>query len=77
MYETAERLVMPPFPVDRFLAALDEVVTANEAFVPPMDRAPACIFGYMYGSGAIIGVAPSPGSTFRIFTAPRCISKAE
>jgi len=71
MYETAERLVMPPFPVDRFLSALDEVVTANKAFVPPYGSgASLYIRPYMYGSGAIIGVAPAPEYTFRIITTP-------
>jgi branched-chain amino acid aminotransferase len=62
---------MPPFPVDRFLSALDEVVTANKAFVPPYGSgASLYIRPYMYGSGAIIGVAPAPEYTFRIITTP-------
>jgi branched-chain amino acid aminotransferase len=32
---SAERLSMAPFPVDLFLAALDQVVDANRRFVPP------------------------------------------
>lgn len=71
MYETAERLVMPAFPLDRFLSALDEVVVANKAFVPPYGSgASLYVRPYLYGSGAIIGVAPAPEYTFRIFTTP-------
>jgi branched-chain amino acid aminotransferase len=32
---SAERLSMPPFPVDQFLSALDRLVDANRRFVPP------------------------------------------
>ena len=40
MYDTAKRLVMPPYPVDKFIEAVKMVVKANKDFVPP------------YGSGA-------------------------
>ena len=40
MYNTAQRLEMPPFPKERFIDAVKQVVKANEAWVPP------------YGSGA-------------------------
>jgi len=71
MHETAQRLVMPPFPTDRFLTALDEVVVANKAFVPPFGSgASLYVRPYLFGSGPVIGVAPSPEYTFRIFTSP-------
>ena len=34
MYTSAQRLEMPPFPVDKFVEAVDEVVKANAACVP-------------------------------------------
>ena len=46
MYESAERLEMPPFPVDRFVDAVKQVVEANAAWVPP------------FGSGATLYVRP-------------------
>ena len=35
MIHSAEGMVMPPFPKERFLDALDQVVRANAAWVPP------------------------------------------
>lgn len=35
MANTAKRLEMPPFPEDRFVEAVEKVVAANAAYVPP------------------------------------------
>ena len=48
MMDSARRMEMPPFPKERFLAAVDEVVRANAAWVPP------------YGSGATLYIRPYP-----------------
>ena len=42
MMDSARRLEMPPFPKERFLEAVDQVVKANAAWVPP------------FGSGATL-----------------------
>ena len=47
MMTSAERLEMPVFPKEKFLDALDQVVKANAAWVPP------------YGSGATLYIRPS------------------
>ena len=46
MYDSALRLEMPPFPVDRFVEAVKATVKANEAWVPP------------YGTGATLYIRP-------------------
>ncbi len=46
MADSAERLVMPAFPQDRFVEAVKQVVEANAAWVPP------------FGSGATLFVRP-------------------
>ncbi len=46
MYETAQRLEMPPFPQEKFIEAVAEVVKANLKFVPP------------YGTGASLYLRP-------------------
>ena len=46
MMDSARRLEMPVFPKERFLEALDQVVKANAAWVPP------------YGSGATLYIRP-------------------
>jgi branched-chain amino acid aminotransferase len=35
---SAERLLMPPFPAEQFLSALDELLRRNARFVPPADK---------------------------------------
>ena len=42
MQESCRRIMMPEFPIDRFVEACKQVVKANEAYVPP------------YGSGATL-----------------------
>ncbi len=35
MYETAQRLEMAPYPEDKFIEAIEQVVKANLKYVPP------------------------------------------
>lgn len=71
MMESASRLEMPTFPKERFLDAVQKVVKANEAFVPPFGSgATLYIRPYMFGSDAIIGVKPANEYQFRILTTP-------
>jgi len=71
MMNTCDRLVMPQFPKERFLEALDQTVKANAAYVPPFGSgATLYIRPFMYGSGPVIGVAPAPEFTFRMFCTP-------
>ncbi len=71
MKETCERLEMPPFPVDRFVDAVEQVVKANEAWVPPYGSgATLYIRPFMIGSNSVIGVKPADEYQFRIFVTP-------
>ena len=67
----AERMVKPPFPQDRFVDAVKQVVKANEGYVPPYGSgATLYIRPYMFGSDAVIGVKPANEYQFRIFCTP-------
>ncbi len=69
--QSAERLEMPVFPQDRFIDAVNQVVSANEAFVPPYGSgATLYIRPYMFGSNPVIGVKPAEEYQFRILTTP-------
>lgn len=69
--ESAKRLEMPPFPAERFLKAVDEVVSANRDYVPPYGSgATLYIRPYMFGSSAVIGVKPALEYQFRMFATP-------
>lgn len=71
MYDTAQRLEMPPFPEDRFIDAVEKVVKANLDYVPPYGSgATLYLRPYMFGSNAVIGVKPATEFQFRIFATP-------
>jgi len=71
MEASAKRLEMPVFPKDRFIEAVEKVVAANAAFVPPYGSgATLYIRPYMFGSNAVIGVKPATEYQFRMFVTP-------
>ena len=71
MVNSAKRLEMPPFPQDRFVDAVKQVVKANEGYAPPYGSgATLYIRPYMFGSDAVIGVKPANEYQFRIFCTP-------
>ncbi len=71
MKDSAERLEMPVFPEDRFIEAVEQVVAANEAYVPPYGSgATLYIRPYMFGINPVIGVKPADEYQFRMFATP-------
>ncbi|MEC9354368.1 MAG: branched-chain amino acid aminotransferase, partial [Candidatus Thermoplasmatota archaeon] len=64
------RLSMPPVPEDIFLSAVHDVVSENADFIPPNNDGALYIRPLVFGSGAILGVAPAPEFTFLVFTSP-------
>ena len=71
MENSAKRLEMPVFPQERFIEAVDEVVKANAAYVPPYGSgATFYIRPYMFGTNPVIGVKPATEYQFRMFGTP-------
>lgn len=71
MIRSCQRLVMPEFPVDRFIDACMQVVKANERFVPPYGTgASLYLRPYMIGVGHNLGVRPAPEYLFGVFCSP-------
>ncbi len=71
MMDSADRLIMPQFPKDRFIDAVTKVVAANEAYVPPYGSgASLYLRPYMFGTNPVIGVKPANEYQFRIFCTP-------
>ena len=69
--DSARRLEMPVFPEERFIEAVEQVVAANAAFVPPYGSgATLYIRPYMFGSNPVIGVKPADEYQFRILCTP-------
>ena len=69
MYDSAQRLCMPPMPKDRFVKAVEDVVRANASWVPPFGSgATLYVRPFMFATGEVIGVAPADEYQFRILT---------
>ena len=71
MVDTATRLEIPPFPVERFIDAVEQVVKANLEYVPPFGTGAALyIRPVLFATGAVMGVKPATEYQFRIFVPP-------
>ena len=69
--DSARRLEMPVFPEERFVDAVQKVVEANAAYVPPYGSgATLYIRPYMMGTNTVIGVKPADEYQFRMFCTP-------
>lgn len=71
MEESAKRLQMPVFPEERFIDAVEQVVSANADFVPPYGSgATLYLRPYLFGTNPVIGVKPADEYQFRVFATP-------
>ena len=72
--DSARRLEIPAFPEDRFMQAVNDVVKANLAYVPPYGSgATLYIRPFIFGSSSVIGVKHAEEYHFRIFEDPAMI----
>lgn len=71
MHDTALRLEMAPYPEDKFVEAVEQVVKANIKYVPPYGTgASLYIRPYLFGYSPVMGVKPAEEFMFRIFVSP-------
>jgi len=71
LISSATRLECPALPKKRFLEAVDKVVSANAAYVPPYGSgATLYLRPYLFGSSPVIGVKPAQEYQFRLFCTP-------
>lgn len=70
MVDGARRMMLPPPSVADFVGAVEQVVAANARWVPPHKTGTLYLRPLLFGSGSALGVAPSPVSTFCIYTSP-------
>ena len=71
LHDSAVRLEMPPLPEGRFIDAVNQVVKANAAWVPPFGSgATLYIRPYMFGYNSVIGVKPAEEYMFRVLVTP-------
>lgn len=71
MQDSCERILMPKFPVDRFIDACFQVVKANQEYVPPYGTgATLYLRPFMIGVGDCLNVTAAPEFIFSIFVSP-------
>lgn len=71
MMNSAVGLEMPPFPKEQFMDAVDQVVKANTAWIPPYGSgASLYLRPYMFAFGPVIGIKPSDEYQFRLLCTP-------
>ena len=67
---SAEKLVMPQFPEDQFIQAIQELVYYNREFIPQKRGESLYLRPVMFGSSNLLGVAPSVDYKLIIFASP-------
>jgi len=69
--QSAKRMLMPEYDIDKFIEVIKNVVKANEDYIPPYDSGGALyIRPMLFGNGPMLGVAPANEFKLIIFTAP-------
>ena len=68
---SAKRMMMTPYPEDKFVEAVKEIVKANEDFVPPYGSGGSLyIRPFLIGVDPLVGVQPSETYVFHIYATP-------
>lgn len=71
IHDSAKYLEMPAFDENKFIEAVEAVLKANYAWIPPYGSgATFYLRPYEFASGPVIGVKPSDEYQFRIFGMP-------
>lgn len=71
MQDSCRRIMMPEFPIERFVDACKQVVKANEIYVPPYGSgATLYLRPFLIGIGDNLGVRPAPEFIFSVFCSP-------
>lgn len=69
--QSAKRMLMPEYDIDKFIEVIKNVVKANEDYIPPYDSGGALyIRPMLFGNGPMLGVASAKEFKLIIFTAP-------
>lgn len=66
----AKRILIPPFPPERFVEVVKEVVRKNLDYVPPYRKGSLYLRPCIWGTGPILGIGPASEYTFLIYACP-------
>ncbi len=68
---SAEKILMAPFPEEKFLGALERIVRLNKRFIPPYGTGAALyIRPLLIGTSGMLGVQPAKEYMFVLFAIP-------
>jgi len=70
LQKSAERLMMPAFPVDRFVEACHEIVRRNRRFVPPLEHGSLYLRPMQHAVEPCLGLRPCNVFAVHIFASP-------
>jgi branched-chain amino acid aminotransferase len=70
MIKSAERMCIPPIPVDLFMSAMTELLKLDSAWVPGKEETSLYIRPVIFANDPYVGIRPSETYKFLIFTAP-------
>ena len=71
LIDSAKRLEIPPFPKEKFIDSIKQVVAANADWVPPYGTgASLYLRPYIFGINPVIGVKPADDYQYRVFATP-------
>ncbi|MBW3085771.1 Branched-chain-amino-acid aminotransferase [Austwickia sp. TVS 96-490-7B] len=72
LQHSAQRLALPPLPVEDFLTSLRALVAADQAWVPAYGTGETSLYlrPFMYASEAFLGVRPSHEVTYAVIASP-------
>ncbi|MBI4585815.1 MAG: branched-chain-amino-acid transaminase [Planctomycetes bacterium] len=70
MQRSAERLLMPPFPVEQFMSAVEGIVARNARFVPPHGRGSFYVRPMQHAIEAKLGLGPCSKFWVLIYGSP-------
>jgi len=68
--KSAERMCMPAVPQEIFMEGLSELLRIDSAWIPAKEGCSMYIRPFMFSTDGYVGVSPSKGYRFMIFTCP-------
>jgi branched-chain amino acid aminotransferase len=68
--KSAERMCMPPVPEEIFMEGLSELLRLDSDWIPTKEGGSMYIRPFMFSTDGYVGVSPSKGYKFMIFTCP-------
>ena len=70
MMQSAERMCMPPVPVELFMESIVQLINLDRDWVPEVPGSSLYIRPFQFATDPYIGVKPSQSYSFMVFTGP-------